>query len=372
MLNFSVSSLTVDDIAEINNNDTLHIVDFRATGESLQHEIASMFIYENLSQWIPSMCDAKNRGMYAVNTRSLQRDDLDGSILIAEPGAKMSQSVISRIANIPERIKKIWVAVPHPDYDRYSSENDLSINYTYDDFLRFNNKLTQKKLLQDFTPDYFDIINTKDLQRALEMRSGFVKSSLGAGGFSVLDVKKAAENIKRLEDEIVLGDTRWYYESMAKGTPYSVQIYKKDNSYILFGYAEQYVEGTNYFGAKLLDIKAIGSQLHDLVNEACKKVHPLIKDYTGFFGIDMMIDTDTISILELNMRLTANTIPTLLANATDSHEFAEYFEEVPRESAKQNDIAIANSLDGHEICILRIFDKHEGEVGKIAYIQITG
>jgi len=32
-----MNKLTVDDISEINAPDTLHLIDFRATGETLEH-----------------------------------------------------------------------------------------------------------------------------------------------------------------------------------------------------------------------------------------------------------------------------------------------------------------------------------------------
>ena len=49
-IKFDVAKLIVDQIKELNQDNTLYLVDFRATGESLIHDISSMYIYENLSK----------------------------------------------------------------------------------------------------------------------------------------------------------------------------------------------------------------------------------------------------------------------------------------------------------------------------------
>ncbi len=357
-LNFSTTKLTVDDIAEINNPDTLHVIDFRATGETLQHEIVSMFTYENLSQWLPSMDGGRDRGWYAVNTTKLLRDDLEqANVVVAVADKKASKAVIDRITVKPKDATRIWAGIPHPSLDNYCRANNLSINYSYDAFLRYNNKLTQKQHLKDLTPEYFEITDKEDLQRAKNKGSGFIKASVGAGGFSVLDVRKDTEKIEKMTPEILSDNIKWYYEATASGLPYSVQLYKKGDSYTLFGYAKQYIHGTNYTGAKLLDVtRDVDERLRSFIYNSCCQVHPMLDQYTGFFGIDLMIDDTTITALELNVRLTATTIPTLLANATGTHNYAEYFEEVSADSVDANDISIAISHDEDEVCAIRFND----------------
>lgn len=371
--NFNIAKLTVGSIEELNSTGTLYVVDFRATGESLEHEIHSMFTYENLSQWLCSTDDDKPKGVYLVNTAHLQRSDISASnLVIAEPASKPSLSIMQRAGSIPGGVSRVWAGIPHPSIDAYAHTSGITLNYQYSDFLLYNNKLSQKELLGDFSPEYFEIKDKADLEKALELKTGYIKASLGAGGFSVFSVSEHAEKIRAKSDAILASETPWYYEATATGKPYSVQIYKNKGNYTLFGYAQQYIEGTNYIGAKLLDIDDLGDDLTKFLQETCERVDPLIRDYDGFFGIDIMVDKDVVSVLELNMRLTATTIPTLLANNTGTHASIEYFEEVSSSAIEENDIVLTTSPDAGEACILRISDSPNECIGKNSYIQLVG
>ena len=82
-----MNKLTVDDISEINAPDTLHLIDFRATGETLEHEIPSMFLYENLSQWLIPFNSKRKCGKYVINSPELLRDDVrEDNFIVALPG----------------------------------------------------------------------------------------------------------------------------------------------------------------------------------------------------------------------------------------------------------------------------------------------
>ena len=123
---------------------------------------------------------------------------------------------------------------------------------------------------------------------------------------------------------------------------------------MLFGHAEQYVEGTSYVGVKLLDINKIDTSLVSVAKTVCERANNFLRDYEGFFGIDVMVDGKDISVLELNVRLTATTIPTLVVNDIGKHDSAEYLEEIYASSIHESDILLARSLDKEEVSVLRI------------------
>ena len=144
---FSISKLTIDSVEELNRDDTLYVVDFRATGETLTHDINSMFIYENLSQWLGTTDENKLKGMYVVNSQDIERTDMSARILVAPPGPSPSESLISRVEEMPANISRIWSGVPHPSIDERTVQLGLKNNYKYEDFLRYNDKLSQKRHL---------------------------------------------------------------------------------------------------------------------------------------------------------------------------------------------------------------------------------
>lgn len=354
-IKFDVVKLTVDQIKELNRDDTLYLVDFRATGESLTHEIRSMYIYENLSQWLCSTDSDTAEGVYVVNTPSIQRDDIDSNHLaVALPASSASVSVIDRIDHIPSGISRIWSGIAHSSIDERASALKITNNYRYSDFLRYNNKLKQKEIFGNLSPKFFEINNQADLDKALSIGVGYVKSSAGAGGFSVFNIAHQSEKVRSRADKILADETTWYYEDEATGRPQSIQIYKQGNSYTLFGHAEQYIEGTNYVGAKLFDVNDMDVKLVDFVKDLCGRIDSLLSKYEGFFGIDIMVDTSGISVLELNVRLTSTSIPTLIANNTGKHGKVEYLEEISKDEVLEGDILLAQSLDKKEVCVLRV------------------
>jgi|GEM_PF-678179 hypothetical protein len=373
-INMRVSKLTVDDVEELNSSSTLYLVDFRATGETLTHEIESMFVYENLSQWLKSMKNKHTNGFYVVNSNTIQREDIiDTDLVVAAPSKKASTALADRIGNIPHEATSLWVGVPHPASDKLASTHNLRLNYQYSDFLKKNNKLTQKVLLGDLTPRYFEIKTADDLDRALRQTSGFIKSSLGAGGFSVFSVNKDAATINKKRDKILSTDEEWYFEALAEGLPKSVQLHKTGNKYTLFGCAEQEIEGVNYIGAKLLDVDQEGDErLKTAISQACQRLSPLLSDYEGFFGIDFIDNGDTISILEFNIRLTATTIPTLLANASGKHKAVYYLEERQMDKIDDSDAVLSLSRNGAEVNVLHFVDEQKMEVGDNAFLQFSG
>jgi hypothetical protein len=72
----------------------------------------------------------------------------------------------------------------------------------------------------------------------------------------------------------------------------------------------------------------------------------LLKDYIGFFGLDFIIGEDgMVLILEANIRLTAATIPTLLANMAGGTD-ASYKEDLNLDNLLESDVVLAQGEDG--------------------------
>ncbi len=339
-----MNKLTVDDISEINAPDTLHLIDFRATGETLEHEIPSMFLYENLSQWLIPFNSKRKCGKYVINSPELLRDDVrEDNFIVALPGKKASISLIDRLDKPVVGVNKVWTAIPHPAIDNYCKRHNLALNYCYADYLRYNDKLAQKEILRELSPEFF-VITPENFENVVKRKRGYIKAARGSGGFSVLDLKTDVCEIVNRRHEITSGGVKWYYEVKAHGAPHSVQIYKHGSEYTLYGFSKQYMDGTHFVGAKILDIKAVmEDRLCNFVAETCRRIDSLIHSYTGFFGIDLMISKDSLDVLECNIRLTAATLPTLLANAIGAYRYVEYFEEVPLLSVDTADTVLVRS-----------------------------
>lgn len=300
-IDFQIAKLTVDDIAALNETSTLYLIDFRATGETLEHEIDDMFIYENLSQWLRSMNDENAKGFYAVNSENLQRSDLPSdNLILAKAQDKASVALATRIHAISRQVSSLWVGVPHPASDKLAARRGLEVNYKYEDFLSYNDKLTQKKLLEDLTPSYFEIKTADDFKRTLGQAAGFIKSSLGAGGYSVFNVQHDRAKISEKQNKILSARENWYFEAAVNGAPKSVQLYKTGNKFTLFGFARQNIIGTNFVGADLLDIdRGIAGYAKETLVEACQRIAHLLDSYEGFLGIDFIDSGEAISILEV-------------------------------------------------------------------------
>ncbi len=366
MNNLIIKSLCVNDIPSLRTNDTLYVVDFRATGETINHKIYDMFKYENLSVWLQN--NNVDGALYSSNSTNNQNNSI-----IAPVSDDPSISVINRLPKIPSSIKKLWMAVPHPDADTFSKLHKIELNYKYTDFIHLNDKLAQKKYLGKYTPNFTPIKTPQDIENAIKRKSGFAKSSIGAGGYKVIDISQNSQKLLSHATRILADNNSWYIEEAVIGTPQSVQIYKKeDGSNVLFGYAEQYMNSTNYIGARLLPLSTITDKLLAQLQDVNDLIAPLLSQYDGFYGIDFILkENGEISVLELNVRITATTIPTLLANGTGSHESVEYFEDINASDMQQNDIILTKLPNDASTDILRIKDSMQGHVGTNTFFQIV-
>lgn len=315
--------VTVADIPALNQDNTLFISDFRATGEDLTYDIEEMYAYEDLSNYLVGSGD----NSYAASLHSNKKG------VLVPSGRRPSESVISRLDTRKLLgIKNVWTAVPHPDIDTFATNNSMNLNYTYKSFLKLNNKISQKKALKGFTPAYQPIDSPKDIENIVNGRIGFVKKALGSGGFNIFNLTNEGDRKKAISAVRQARPNEWYIEDEVKGTPMSFQVYKQGENHVVFGLTEQYLDGMSYTGCRILDIHSdITPKLRVVVRKLINQISQFLGDYEGFYGIDFLQTDTNIAVLELNVRVTSATVPVLLVNSfTSNTGRVEFFEHPPQ------------------------------------------
>lgn len=317
-MKISIYPLKPNDIKLLDQARTLYSVDFRAIAESMKYEIASMWKYENLTPWL-----TRNKYVTVNEDYCLINYPFENKYLILDKAADAKTSVYKRLdVCMPEEIKKLWVAVPHPDADRLARVRRLKLNYSYQSFRKRNNKILQKKYLGDLTPRWTIIKGREHLNDLIKSKGdGYIKRAEGSGGYAVFKVSEIKNNrqfnqlLQQQENSV-----RWYCEETVVGTPYSIQCLKEGNTIKIFGFAKQRVtEGKHFSGAEILDLRQLRGVVKAQSIKSLRRLYPLLKGYEGFFGIDFILKKNgEMKILEANIRLTAVTIPTLLNNMAGS------------------------------------------------------
>lgn len=328
------------EIPELNNSDSLYICDFRALGESFEYEIPAMWKYENLTPWIIS------QGYAAVNEDYQDiHYKFKKKLVIAKKDKSPKISLINRVANNNHfkklEVSNVYTFVPHPDIDNICRQFNLHLNYSYRTFQKFNNKIAQKRLFKNSTPNW-EVVNRDSLIKQLdEHKRFFIKRSYGFGGYSVIVSEDVDPN------KIDFENHEWYIESFEIGEPMSFQCYKRDNCYTVFGFCSQIIENNkNFIGGKVLNYNETlkDTYLKEAINEFIANLDNLIKEYNGFLGVDFLYNksTNKINFLESNVRLTAMTIPTLLSNDINNSKSAVFHEDLtsPRNTRDSLKIAI--------------------------------
>jgi len=342
------------EIKFLQDNQALYIFDFRALGESMEYDIPAMWKYENLMPWI------LERGYAAVN--ELHQDihyPGKNKLLVVRRGKDAKISVAGKLykKKIPASIKSLWVAAPHPDSDQLAEQKNLTINYTYSDFLFRNDKIKQKGLLKKMTPDWEMVKDKEDLDILRKNKKfGFIKRKLGSGGYTVFNIGKIAGN-EDFEKLFLQASDEWYFEEFAKGVSYSVQclIDKESDDVVVFGYSKQHVaEGKCFVGSEILSLNDLRDDIFMQLKKGIKLMNPLLENYVGFFGIDFIVRKEgRVDILEFNIRTTAATIPTLLSNNTGSRAF--YEEDLPMDKIEGEDIILTEDLDSKCVDVFRLY-----------------
>jgi len=330
--------LTARDISFLKDDTTLYISDFRSLGESFDYEIPSMWKYENLLPWIvqAGLCTVNEYASFikyelSENTKNITCKAADMSPKV---------SVMTRLAkeDLLKNLKRIWVAVPHPEIDVWAQANNMDLNYKYEDFIILNNKFVLKEIFKDNTPAWQEISDWEDLLSKWGSKKYVIKRAQGSGGYTVFfpESDVPPTKLKSLYEE---GQSIWYAEEIVNGQPMSVQCLKQGDDIFVFGFAEQKILNKSEFnGARLIKLSDLQNNTYLLnkVENSINKLKKHIHDYEGFFGIDFLYDetNSTYNVLEANIRLTAMTIPTLIANAKGFVD-AEFYEDYEENSDTQ-------------------------------------
>jgi len=340
--------LTGKDIESLNQTDCLYVFDFRSISENMEYDIPAMFKYENLLPWVLSgMNICVNEGFGKINFNK------SNHYIIVAKDTDSRVSVYKRLERIklPETIKKIYSGIPHPDSDQYVVQNSMETNVTYSSFVSKNDKIAQKVAFAEYTPKW-EIINEKSTDNILNRYSGmYIKRQFSSGGYCVISPEDLTNSQIQIED----GHT-WYAEACCFGKSCSVQIYKESSEKMtVFGYANQIIgEGKHFIGAELLRINQISLEHKRAIERILQNCFDLLVDYNGFFGLDFIIThSGEIMALELNVRMTAVTIPTLLFNETKKEKLI-FMED--QELIKENDIVLTYAPDGSADIIREVYE----------------
>lgn len=347
----TIKALRPGDIDFLQRANALYSVDFRAIGESFDMEIIDMWKYENLMPWVVSDKHASSNEL----SKLLKYDNTN--VLIEVPMAeKATKSVFERLSSkqLPAGINELWTAIPHPEADRLCAEKNLKINYSYADFLKFNDKIHQKELFGDQTPKW-NKVSEADLDGGYLERNVYFKRQFGSGGYTL---HRSAEfsDVEGMKGKLFEdGTSLWFAEDTVKGTPSSIQVAKSASlGTVIFGYSQQKIIDNKHFaGSDMMGVGLLTPEMIAQLESALEKLNGLLADYEGFFGIDFMLDGSKIHILEANVRLTAATIPTLIMNE-HGRDRAEYFEDYAIGDVTENDVVIGMHPDKDKGDIVRL------------------
>jgi len=315
-MNIIFKKLTSKKIEILNRQNGLYILDFRATGEALNYEIPAMWKYENLLTHI------LNKQTVVVNEDYKELDIVnENNYLVAlKAPSKPSKPVISRVdLNKISDKQSIINLIPHPEFDDFGKEHNVNIFFSFNEFVRLNNKVEQKKLLEKLTPEWY-LLEKVDDER---IKTHYVKASVGSGGYKVFSPGTF--------DKRLFNDSSWYVEEKCEGQPMSTQILKQGSEYFVFGVTEQKIEESKYFmGGEVINFDDnLNSDLKNFLEDAIERLNKLLKEYEGFLGIDFVRISDSkYSFLEANIRLTAMTIPTLVVNQRFERNTGLFLEDV--------------------------------------------
>jgi len=362
-----IKPLTPKDINVFSNNKTLFSVDYRVLSENMDYKIPAMWKYENLLGWVLEEKtvilneDADQMDFPNSNTKLLAQKDSDPRLSVYK---RVKSSEITDFENL-------WVGVPNPDADVLAQENNLILNYSFEDFKLYNDKLKQKKVLKDFTPEWEVIQSINDVRKFQNKKTGYIKRSYGSGGYTVFHVSNLNTNFDELFNEEK--NSIWYFEEEIDGDPCSLQCYKDENEITIFGYSKQIIQDKkHYCGSEMYPLEELSNKpfLKEIekITELCSD---FLKGYQGFFGIDFIVDSNQkVYVLELNVRITAVTIPTLIKNNV-SAQYANFYEDIVNTKDEEGfPITLAISNNNEKDILLLKKNKNEN-FGKYHFIDIS-
>lgn len=309
--------LRIEDLAELNDRRTLYTFDPRGILDECLGKHRYIVSCENLlSQMLHGQHTAVNQ--YAVKLPLKDRNEPFVVPITGDPRPSLYHRMQPLV--LPVEIERIHACVPHPEADQLAESLNLHLNYRHTDFVRFNDKMAQKILLGDLTPDWSEI--DPKTHPFDETEDCYYKRANGAGGYATFH-NSDRQGMKLPSRK---HPARWFKEASVEGEPRSVQIYKTLNGeYNVFGYSEmRIIDRKTYAGGQMRRIEALGSAIKEPIQEALRRLDPLLNGYVGFLGLDFMEHGDIIQVLEANVRVTMATFATLELNASDQNELSFY------------------------------------------------
>jgi len=255
---------------------------------------------------------------YAAKLPYPERNDLFVVPITGDPRPSLYKRMETLV--LPDEIEQIYVCIPHPEADILAASLNLHLNYRHTDFLKYNDKIAQKTLLGDLTPEW-SLIDPKT-QPFDNAEDCFYKRANGAGGYATFH-SSDRQGMKLPSRKY---PARWFKEATVEGEPCSSQIYRCLNGdYTAFGYSEmRIIERKTYAGGLMRRIDCLNREKRDQIQEALRRIDPLLDGYNGFLGLDFMEKDNKLQILEANVRVTMATFATLELNASDQQELSFY------------------------------------------------
>lgn len=309
--------LRIEDLPELNDRQTLYTFDPRSILDECLGKHRYIVSCENmLCQMLAKQHIAVNQ--YAAKLPHPDRNDLFVVPITGDPRPSLFNRMSS--LDLPDGINQLYVCVPQLEADALAEARNLTINYKYPDFLKYNDKINQKTLLGDLTPDW-EIIDPKT-QFFDENEDCYYKRANGAGGYATFH-NSDRQGLKMPSRKY---PARWYKEVTVEGEPRSVQIYRSlNNEYIVFGYSEmRIIERKTYAGGMMHRIEELKKPVRDQILDALSRLDPLFSGYSGFLGLDFMEKDYIIKVIEANVRVTMATFATLELNASEQKELSFY------------------------------------------------
>jgi len=309
--------LRVEDLPELNDRHSLYTFDPRSILDECLGKHRYIVSCENLlCQMLSNQHTVVNQ--YAAKLPQRQLNELFVVPITGDPRPSLYTRMQNRI--LPDEIEHLYVCVPHPEADLLAEHLNLHLNFKYSDFLRYNDKIAQKTLLGDLSPKWrmFDP-KTESFDDAADC---FYKRANGAGGYATFH----SSDRQGMKPPSRKYPALWFKEETVEGSPCSVQIYKTlEDEYLVFGYSEmRIIERKTYAGGLMRRIDVLPSRIREQIQEAIRRLDPLLKSYSGFMGLDFMLNDENLQVLEANVRVTMATFATLELNASDQDELSFY------------------------------------------------
>lgn len=337
------------EISLLQSPNTLYVFDLRGPNVIPWIEIPDFWKYENILPWI-----LEKRHVIVNEDYQRLKYPNDNEYLVAPKAFDARVSLIERILpHTLENFSALWMGAPHRAADLLADRFNLPLNYSFVDFKIYNDKYAQKRNFDDSTPEWKEIHSLDSIKSYWKKNSDFfLKQRYGSGGWQVLNLASVTSaGIERAFSR----STDWFVEQKVEGDVYSIQCLRlpKENKTLIFGLVRQRIEDdTHFVGGRILPLSDIDSFIHKQIQQAIQKLESLLKTYEGFYGIDfIMTSTQKLYILEANVRITAMTIPVLVAN--DLKRNFDFLEDVEMRQVTANDIVITEDLVRKTADVLR-------------------